>query len=422
MRDNGELKAPHGEAGRRSTHSTKIFEPRTTNVELLTSVNQLVRVYVAKKRKIAEGENSRAATEKGVISKIVDGRLPSLEDGMPVDMILNPLGVPAPHEHRTGARDAPGVGRREGLVRRRNRRLQGGPRRSRGRPGAFVASPVFDGATLDEIDEALIRTPEEHGRLSPVKFERQAEPGGAHRARSGSTTAAAASPSTTGRDRLHVHPEAAPPGRRQPHARTTGPYSLVTQQPLAGKAQFGGQRFGEMEVGAEAYGAAYTLQEMLTIKSDDTVGRVKAYEAIVKGEEHLQAEHPRVVQGAHERGPEPEPSTCRCKAKRAGILEVHEEDDDLLRAARSSASTCRPACASARAGGRRSRCPVFRASWRRLARDEGDGDADGDDATAKARPKRSRLPRRKKREQRRIRRRRRHRPQRETRRATSSPS
>ncbi len=200
---------------------------------------------------------------------------------------------------------------------------------------AFVASPVFDGATLAEIDELLIRSTEEDG-ASPVKFKiNEKEPPGRrcsgkvwlYDGRSGLRFD---NKVTIGYmyilKLLHLVDD-------KIHARSTGPYSLVTQQPLGGKAQFGGQRFGEMEVWAlEAYGAAYTLQEMLTIKSDDTVGRVKAYEAIVKGEN---ISKPNIPESFKVLMKEVQSLSLdmQVQSEEGGILEVHEEDDDLLRAA-----------------------------------------------------------------------------------------
>ncbi len=198
-----------------------------------------------------------------------------------------------------------------------------------------MASPVFDGATLAEIDELLIRSTEEDG-ASPVKFKiNEKEPPG--RRCSGKVWLYDGRNGTRFDNKvtigymyilklLHLVDD-------KIHARSTGPYSLVTQQPLGGKAQFGGQRFGEMEVWAlEAYGAAYTLQEMLTIKSDDTVGRVKAYEAIVKGEN---ISKPNIPESFKVLMKEVQSLSLdmQVQSEEGGILEVHEEDDDLLRAA-----------------------------------------------------------------------------------------
>ena len=318
------LKVPHGEGGK--VIDVKIFS-RENNDELPPSVNQLVRVYVAKKRKIAEGDKLAGRHgNKGVISKIVpEEDMPYLEDGTPVDIILNPLGVPSRMNIGQVLETHLGWAAHRGFQ-ADGTRLSG---------PAFVASPVFDGATLAEIDELLIRSTEED-TASPVKFKvNEKEPPG--RRCSGKVWL------YDGRNGLrfdnkvtigymyilkllHLVDD-------KIHARSTGPYSLVTQQPLGGKAQFGGQRFGEMEVWAlEAYGAAYTLQEMLTIKSDDTVGRVKAYEAIVKGEN---ISKPNIPESFKVLMKEVQSLSLdmQVQSEEGGILEVHEEDDDLLRAA-----------------------------------------------------------------------------------------
>jgi DNA-directed RNA polymerase subunit beta len=318
------LKVPHGEGGK--VIDVKIFS-RENNDELPPSVNQLVRVYVAKKRKIAEGDKLAGRHgNKGVISKIVpEEDMPYLEDGTPVDIILNPLGVPSRMNIGQVLETHLGWAAHRGFQ-ADGTRLSG---------PAFVASPVFDGATLAEIDELLIRSTEEDS-ASPVKFKiNQDEPPGRrcsgkvwlYDGRSGLRFD---NKVTIGYmyilKLLHLVDD-------KIHARSTGPYSLVTQQPLGGKAQFGGQRFGEMEVWAlEAYGAAYTLQEMLTIKSDDTVGRVKAYEAIVKGEN---ISKPNIPESFKVLMKEVQSLSLdmQVQSEEGGILEVHEEDDDLLRAA-----------------------------------------------------------------------------------------
>jgi len=317
------LKVPHGESGK--VIDVKIFS-RENNDELPPSVNQLVRVYVAKKRKIAEGDKLAGRHgNKGVISKIVpEEDMPYLEDGTPVDIILNPLGVPSRMNIGQVLETHLGWAAHSGFQ-ADGTRLSG---------PAFVASPVFDGATLAEIDELLIRSTEEDG--STVKFKvNESEPPGRrcsgkvwlYDGRSGLRFD---NKVTIGYmyilKLLHLVDD-------KIHARSTGPYSLVTQQPLGGKAQFGGQRFGEMEVWAlEAYGAAYTLQEMLTIKSDDTVGRVKAYEAIVKGEN---ISKPNIPESFKVLMKEVQSLSLdmQVQSEEGGILEVHEEDDDLLRAA-----------------------------------------------------------------------------------------
>ncbi|MGD0997080.1 MAG: DNA-directed RNA polymerase subunit beta [Thermoleophilia bacterium] len=318
------LKVPHGEGGK--VIDVKIFS-RENNDELPPSVNQLVRVYVAKKRKIAEGDKLAGRHgNKGVISKIVpEEDMPYLEDGTPVDIILNPLGVPSRMNIGQVLETHLGWAAHRGFQ-ADGTRLSG---------PAFVSSPVFDGATLAEIDELLIRSTEEDS-ASPVKFKvNKKEPPG--RRCSGKVWLYDGRNGTRFDNKvtigymyilklLHLVDD-------KIHARSTGPYSLVTQQPLGGKAQFGGQRFGEMEVWAlEAYGAAYTLQEMLTIKSDDTVGRVKAYEAIVKGEN---ISKPNIPESFKVLMKEVQSLSLdmQVQSEEGGILEVHEEDDDLLRAA-----------------------------------------------------------------------------------------
>ncbi|MCL4472897.1 MAG: DNA-directed RNA polymerase subunit beta [Actinobacteria bacterium] len=267
------LKVPHGEGGR--IIDVKIFS-RDNGDDLAPGVNKLVRVYVAKKRKIAEGDKLAGRHgNKGVISKIVpEEDMPFLEDGTPVDIILNPLGVPSRMnigqilETHLGWAASRGWDDGNGF-----------------RAPVHVATPVFDGASLGEIEEALIKCYEHDPEKKITYSYNNDEPNpaaGKVKLFNGLTGQPYGDKITVGYmyilKLLHLVDD-------KIHARSTGPYSLVTQQPLGGKAQFGGQRFGEMEVWAlEAYGAAHTLQEMLTIKSDDTIGRVKAYEAIVKGE------------------------------------------------------------------------------------------------------------------------------------------
>ncbi len=241
------LKVPHGEGGK--VVDVKVFM-RENGDELPPGVNRLVRVYVAQKRKISEGDKMAGRHgNKGVISRILPMEdMPFLEDGTPVEIVLNPLGVPSRmnigqvlETHLGWAAKALGI---------------------------KIATPVFDGAIEDDVLQTLeeAKLPRDgkavlyDGRTGQ-QFERRVTVGYVYMLKL-----------------AHLVDD-------KIHARSTGPYSLVTQQPLGGKAQFGGQRFGEMEVWAlEAYGAAYTLQEMLTVKSDDIVGRVKTYEAIVKGE------------------------------------------------------------------------------------------------------------------------------------------
>jgi len=315
---------PHGEGGK--VIDVKIFS-RENNDELPPSVNELVRVYVAKKRKIAEGDKLAGRHgNKGVISKIVpEEDMPHLEDGTPVEIILNPLGVPSRMNIGQVLETHLGWAAHMGF------QADG----ERSASPARLASPVFDGATIEEIDELLIRSSAENPD-SPVQFKiNEKEPPGRRCSGKvwlydGRTGERFDNKVTIGYmyilKLLHLVDD-------KIHARSTGPYSLVTQQPLGGKAQFGGQRFGEMEVWAlEAYGAAYVLQEMLTIKSDDTVGRVKAYEAIVKGENIAKPNIPesfkvlmKEIQSLA--------LDMSVQSEEGAVLEVREEDDDLLRAA-----------------------------------------------------------------------------------------
>jgi DNA-directed RNA polymerase subunit beta len=318
------LKVPHGEGGK--VIDVKIFS-RENNDELPPSVNELVRVYVAKKRKIAEGDKLAGRHgNKGVISKIVpEEDMPHLEDGTPVEIILNPLGVPSRMNIGQVLETHLGWAAHAGF------RADG----DRDNLPARVASPVFDGATIAEIDELLIRSSEETPD-NPVEFKvDRDQPAGRQCSGKvwlydGRTGERFDNKVTIGYmyilKLLHLVDD-------KIHARSTGPYSLVTQQPLGGKAQFGGQRFGEMEVWAlEAYGAAYVLQEMLTIKSDDTVGRVKAYEAIVKGENIAK---PNIPESFKVLMKEIQSLALDMSVQSAegDVLEVREEDDDLLRAA-----------------------------------------------------------------------------------------
>mgnify|MGYP005771799149 CR=1 FL=1 len=241
------LRVPHGEAG--TIVDVKIFT-RDNSDELGPGVNQIIRCYIATKRKISVGDKMAGRHgNKGVISRILPVEdMPFLEDGTPVDIVLNPQGIPS--RMNLGQVLEVHLGMAAKAL------------------GWKVATPVFDGATDKEIEELLVQA--------------GLRPDGKAILYDGRTGEEFDNPVTVGvmyMLKLHHLVD------DKIHARSTGPYSLVTQQPLGGKAQFGGQRFGEMEVWAlEAYGAAYTLQEMLTVKSDDVVGRVKTYEAIVKGE------------------------------------------------------------------------------------------------------------------------------------------
>lgn len=273
------LKVPHGESGK--VIGVKIFESEE-GFELPAGVNQLVRVYVAQKRKIQDGDKLAGRHgNKGVISKILPQEdMPFLEDGTPVDVILNPLGVPGRMNvgqvlemhlgwvAKTGW-DLTGVD--EAWT--KHLRDIGA---EKGTPGTNIATPVFDGAREDEISGLLGSTLSNRDGVQLVGTSGKAR---LFDGRSGEPYPTPISVGYMYILKLHHLVD------DKIHARSTGPYSMITQQPLGGKAQFGGQRFGEMEVWAlEAYGAAYTLQELLTIKSDDVLGRVKVYEAIVKGE------------------------------------------------------------------------------------------------------------------------------------------
>ena len=257
------LKVPHGEGG--VVIDVKRFN-RDDGDELQPGVNEMVRVFVAKKRKIAEGDKLAGRHgNKGVISKIVpEEDMPFMEDGTPIDVILSPLGVPSRMNIGQILETHLGWAASQGLD------------GENGDEPSFVSTPVFSGAEVEDVNEAIEAARTNGG--AQVGMGR----GGKVTLYDGRTGEPFDGRITVGYmyilKLLHLVDD-------KIHARSTGPYSLVTQQPLGGKAQFGGQRFGEMEVWAlEAYGAAHTLQELLTIKSDDRVGRVKSYESIVKGE------------------------------------------------------------------------------------------------------------------------------------------
>ena len=240
------LRAPHGESG--IVVDVKVFT-RENGDELSPGVNMVVRVYIAQKRKISVGDKMAGRHgNKGVVSRILPQEdMPFLEDGTPLDIVLNPLGVPS----RMNIGQVLEVHLGFAAAKR----------------GWKVETPVFDGATLDDIKEMLVEAGVNEDGKSVV-----------YDGRTGEQFDNRVTVGYMYYLKLHHLVD------DKIHARSTGPYSLVTQQPLGGKAQFGGQRFGEMEVWAlEAYGAAYTLQEILTVKSDDITGRVKTYEAIVKG-------------------------------------------------------------------------------------------------------------------------------------------
>ncbi|MDI5938715.1 DNA-directed RNA polymerase subunit beta, partial [Micromonospora sp. DH15] len=273
------LKVPHGETG--TVIGVRTFS-REDGDELPPGVNELVRVYVAQKRKIQDGDKLAGRHgNKGVISKILPIEdMPFLEDGTPVDIVLNPLGVPSRMnigqvlETHLGwvAKTGWSVDGDDAEWKRQLRSIEA----HESEPDTNVATPVFDGAREEEISGLLASTlPNRDGKqLIGSSGKAQLFDG-----RSGEPLP---DPIAVGYIYIlklnHLVDD-------KIHARSTGPYSMITQQPLGGKAQFGGQRFGEMECWAmQAYGAAYALQELLTIKSDDVLGRVKVYEAIVKGE------------------------------------------------------------------------------------------------------------------------------------------
>ncbi|MEU7831875.1 DNA-directed RNA polymerase subunit beta, partial [Nonomuraea sp. NPDC049129] len=273
------LKVPHGEQGK--VIGVRVFS-REEGDELPPGVNELVRVYVAQKRKITDGDKLAGRHgNKGVISKILPVEdMPFLEDGTPVDIILNPLGVPGrmnvgqvleTHLGWIAARGWDISGVQEAWAERlRDKGFE------KVAPRTNMATPVFDGAHEEEIVGLLDNT------IANRDGDRMVQQSGKAKLFDGRSGEPFPYPISVGYiyilKLLHLVDD-------KIHARSTGPYSMITQQPLGGKAQFGGQRFGEMEVWAlEAYGAAYALQELLTIKSDDVLGRVKVYEAIVKGE------------------------------------------------------------------------------------------------------------------------------------------
>ena len=325
------LKVPHGSGG-------VVLEVLTFNRDdgddLSPGVNDLVRVFVATKRKIQEGDKLAGRHgNKGVISKIVpEEDMPHLEDGTPVDVILNPLGVPSRMNIGQILETHLGWVAANGWYDDGTESYEQVQKIENGRVN--VATPVFDGATVEDVDHALVRWQEEHAeRGIDLGLDKSKQPGAqsAGRAKlySGRTGEPYEGHVTVGYmyilKLLHLVDD-------KIHARSTGPYSLVTQQPLGGKAQFGGQRFGEMEVWAlEAYGAAYTLQEMLTVKSDDTVGRVKAYEAIVKGEN---IPEPSVPESFKVLLKEMQALSLDANlVAEEGKVGMEEEEDELLRAA-----------------------------------------------------------------------------------------
>ena len=290
------LRVPHGESG--IVVDVKVFS-RENGDELSPGVNQLVRVYIAQKRKISEGDKMAGRHgNKGVIARILpDEDMPFLPDGTPVEIVLNPLGVPS----------------RMNIGQVLETHLGWAARTL----GLFVSTPVFDGATEPDVVDMLKKAGLPRDGKSVLYDGRTGEPFD--------------NQVTVGYVYMlklaHLVDD-------KIHARSTGPYSLVTQQPLGGKAQFGGQRFGEMEVWAlEAYGAAYTLQELLTVKSDDVVGRVKTYEAIVKGENIPEPGVPEsfkvLIKELQSLGLD-----VKVLAENAEEIEIRETDDDIAETAR----------------------------------------------------------------------------------------
>jgi DNA-directed RNA polymerase subunit beta len=265
------LKVPHGESGK--VIAVKVFK-REDGFDLSPGVNELVRIYVATQRKISEGDKLAGRHgNKGVISKVLpEEEMPFLPDGTPVDIILSPLGVPSRMNLGQVLETHLGWAAAQGW----EPFDSDSPAAGGAKPWTKTATPVFDGAREDEIMQVIANAhPNRDGN-------RLVQDNGKAILLDGRTGEPFDTPVTVGYiymlKLVHLVDE-------KIHARSTGPYSMITQQPLGGKAQFGGQRFGEMEVWAlEAYGAAYALQELLTIKSDDVQGRVKVYEAIVKGD------------------------------------------------------------------------------------------------------------------------------------------
>jgi DNA-directed RNA polymerase subunit beta len=321
------LKVPHGESGK--IIGVRVFT-REDGDELPPGVNELVRVYVAAKRKITDGDKLAGRHgNKGVIAKILPVEdMPFLEDGTSVDIVLNPLGVPGRMnvgqvlETHLGwvAQSGWKIDGDDADWKKRLRKIGADAAEA----GTAVATPVFDGAREEEITGLL-------GSVLPNRDgNRLVGSGGKANLFDGRTGEPFKDPIAVGYiyilKLLHLVDD-------KIHARSTGPYSMITQQPLGGKAQFGGQRFGEMEVWAlEAYGAAYALQELLTIKSDDVLGRVKVYEAIVKGEN---IPEPGIPESFKVLIKEMQ-SLClnvEVLASDGGAIELRDTDEDVFRAA-----------------------------------------------------------------------------------------
>lgn len=328
------LRVPHGESGK--IVDVKIFS-RENNDELPPGVNHLVRVYIAQKRKITVGDKMAGRHgNKGVVSRVMaEEDMPFLPDGTPVNIVLNPLGVPSRMNIGQVLETHLGMAVRElGLqikagdptVEKRLREI-GYDYDAYGMPKTDedgrlrIATPVFDGAKENEVFETLHASGFSDDGKTILYDGRTGEP--------------FENPVTVGcvyMLKLHHLVD------DKIHARSTGPYSLVTQQPLGGKAQFGGQRFGEMEVWAlEAYGAAYTLQEILTVKSDDVVGRVKTYESIVKGENIPEPGVPEsfkvLIKELQSIGLD-----IKILSEDAQEIAIHDTDDDIFETANGSGS------------------------------------------------------------------------------------
>ena len=334
------MKVPHGEVGK--VIDVKVFDRDAESVggELAPGVNQLVRVYVAQKRKISVGDKLAGRHgNKGVISKILPIEdMPYTADGQPVDIILNPLGVPSrmnvgqvleAHLGYAARWKGTSTARRSATLRCAARR----PRPDRPRSPRPSSPPRC--STVQKWDEKELAGDKPVivdilDNLNPESNDgetRLIQTDGKQTLFNGRTGEAFDNPIMTGYVYIlklaHLVDD-------KIHARSTGPFSMITQQPLGGKAQFGGQRFGEMEVWAlEAYGAAYLLQELLTIKSDDVLGRVRVYEAIVKGENILGARNPRVLQGAHQGDAGAVPQRRGALARRSGDRDARARRRDI---------------------------------------------------------------------------------------------
>ena len=319
------LKVPHGESGK--IIAVRVFDMDEGD-ELPPGVTKLVRVYIAQKRKITAGDKLAGRHgNKGVIAKILPQEdMPFLEDGTPVDIVLNPLGVPGRMNIgqilETHLGWAAAAGWNVDVTDPRAVRLPDAVKSVP--PGTKIATPVFDGAREEELSLVLDSTTPTKDGLKLVN------PNGKANLFDGRTGDPIPGEIAVGYiyilKLLHLVDD-------KIHARSTGPYSMITQQPLGGKAQFGGQRFGEMEVWAlEAYGAAYALQELLTIKSDDVLGRVKVYEAIVKGEN---IPEPGIPESFKVLVKEMQ-SLClnvEVLSKDGVAIEMKDSDDDVFRAA-----------------------------------------------------------------------------------------